>query len=71
MEKHNITLNCKGKCPKCKKGELLPFIQPHYTDEAPYNPRPEHFSHYTIFYRCDHCNYHLDGDTLIIEGSPF
>ena len=24
---YKIELNCKGKCPKCKNGELLPFVK--------------------------------------------
>jgi hypothetical protein len=69
MEKHNITINAKGKCPECKKGELLPFLKPHYVDEAEYNPRPEVFGHYIVYYRCDNCNFHLFGGT-IIDNSP-
>jgi hypothetical protein len=65
MEKHNITINSKGKCPRCNKGTLLPFLQPHYTDEGMYKPQPEKFGHYTVYYRCDHCNFSLEGDTFI------
>ena len=62
MEKHNIKIevNAKIPCPKCHKGNLLPFLKGHYVDEGMYNPRPEQFGHYEIVYKCSNCHETLD-----------
>jgi predicted nucleic-acid-binding Zn-ribbon protein len=67
MEKqHNIELNCKGKCPKCGEGELLPFLRAVSTQGLQYGRGLDtEFDHYEVYYRCDHCNFHLEGDTFI------
>ena len=62
VENHyHITLNCKGKCPKCDEGELLPFLNAVY--KKGYN-NPD-LDRYEVFYRCSACNYKIEGDSVI------
>ncbi len=69
---HNIELNCKGKCPKCDDGELLPFIKGIRTKGTMFGKGADtEFDHYEVYYRCDHCDFHLDGDTFMGRGSLF
>jgi rubredoxin len=72
MENHKIELNCKGKCPKCDNGELLPFVRAIPTKGASYGRGAgTKFDHYEVYYRCDHCNFILEEDTFIEHCSLF
>jgi hypothetical protein len=72
MENRKIELNCKGKCPKCDNGELLPFVRAIMTGRGEYgNKYDEKFDHYEVYYRCDHCDFHLEGDTFMGDVSLF
>jgi len=66
MEKHNITLNCKGKCPKCDNGELLPFLRAVSTKGTMFGGgRDTSFDHYEVVYRCSNCNYSVELDSYL------
>jgi hypothetical protein len=62
-QNHNINLNCKGKCPKCDDGELLPFLRARYKNEESYRADKE-FDHYEVYYRCSNCNHQVEGDSF-------
>lgn len=65
MENHKIELNCKGKCPQCDNGELLPFVRAIMMARGEYgNKYDEKFDHYEVFYRCSNCNHTVESDSF-------
>jgi len=68
MENNNIKveINVEMSCPKCDNGHLLPFLRPIYKRTSVYGEgRNPIFDHYEIYYRCDHCNFQLEGDSYL------
>jgi hypothetical protein len=68
---YNIKIDGKTPCPKCKKGELVPFLKEImkgvsselYPDYG--YGRDRELDHYEIVYRCSNCNNTLERKTVI------
>ena len=59
---YNIQLNCKGKCPKCKKGEMYPFLNAISNQRDGYTEGVDaKLDHYEVYYECPMCHHRFEG----------